>query len=169
MPGKLKINAPYIVFIIFVYLLKYNFLGPFEKVAWEIPIKYRDEHFILTHRKFGFKIITSGESGKTKKLALEAITTIKKAIPYAEELISPHIKELVQKGSISLENQYSNIHNRYYFFRENAQNELSNHKESKFVVDKKADLQRIFKRFQQASTAYEFRKLFLNSNDGCLF
>lgn len=35
----------YIVFIIFVYSKKYEFGGRYEKVAWEIPIKYKGTLF----------------------------------------------------------------------------------------------------------------------------
>jgi tetratricopeptide (TPR) repeat protein len=131
LPEKLQISHPYIVFIIFVSLKKYKFFGKWEKVAWEIPIKFKGVPFILTHRKFGFRIISNYKSKKVNLLAIEAISNIHKAIQFAEVLIEPEIRQQLQKGNVMLNNEYSNILNRYIFFRENAQNEYASIEETK--------------------------------------
>lgn len=143
LPDKLKIRHPYIVFIIFVNLKKYKFLGQGEKVAWEIPIKFKGSPFILTHRKFGFEIISNYESEEINELAFEAMTNIQKAMKFAENLIEPEIKALLLKGAITLDNEYSNIRNRYEFYREQAQNEFESLETTKsnsdLVLDKGLD------------------------------
>lgn len=142
-PEKLRIYQPYIVFIIFVKLKKFDFLGKWEKIAWQIPVEYKGEHLVFTHRKFGFKVITSGKSPKTIKLATEALEMIHKAIPFAEELIAPHIRNLIKKGSVSLDNEYSNIRNRYVFFREMAEKAFSIDKGNKFDWEKGTEPEKI--------------------------
>ncbi|KAB2878616.1 hypothetical protein F9K33_12540 [bacterium] len=125
LPENIRVRHPYIVFIIFVYLKKFQFMGPWEKVAWEIPLKYKGTPLILTHRKFGFEIISYLENETITKRGIEAVTNIHKATQYAEILIEPHIRSLVQTGHITLDNGYRNIRNRYIFLRENASREYS--------------------------------------------
>lgn len=120
LPSNLQIYHPFIVFIIFVYLKKFKFYGREEKVAWTIPIKFKGTPFILTHRKFGFRIISNYESEEIKNFAIEAMTLINKAIPYAEALFEPFVKDQVNKGRITLDNQYYAIKSRYLFFRKKA-------------------------------------------------
>lgn len=120
LPVNLKIYHPFIVFIIFVYLKKFKFYGREEKVAWTIPIKYKGIPFILTHRKFGFRIISNEESEEVKNIGIEAMTHVNKAIPYAETLFEPFVKDQVNKGKITLDNQFSAIKSRYLFFRKKA-------------------------------------------------
>lgn len=125
--------APYIVFIIFVYLKKYSFGGKWEKVAWEIPIKYKGVPMMLTHRKFGFKILTFSGSESDEALAQEAIYKINKAIPVAEKLMEPAIKEQVDAGAITLSNEYHELRSRYEYFREQSEYYLS--EDSKEEID----------------------------------
>lgn len=120
LPLNLEIYHPFIVFIIFVYLKKFKFYGKEEKVAWTIPVKYKGTSFILTHQKFGFRIISNYENEEIKSLGIEAMTLINKAIPYAEILFEPFVKEQVNKGKITLDNQYRAIKSRYLFFRKKA-------------------------------------------------
>ena len=124
LPTKLRIYYPYIVFIILAHLKKMSFGGRWEKVAWEIPIKYKGVPFMLSHRKFGFFISSSEESEEINKLGIELIENLHKAIPYAEKLVEPDIRALVQTGEISIDNQYSSILLRYQFFKENAKKEF---------------------------------------------
>jgi hypothetical protein len=116
---------PYIVFIIFVYIKQFQFSEKWEKVAWEIPIKFKGTPFILTHRKFGFKIISTSDSDLITKKGLEAISQIQKAIPLSEKIIEPLIKSKVNNGEITLNNEYTNISRRYSFFRENTEKEFA--------------------------------------------
>lgn len=137
LPPKLQIYYPFIVFIIFVYLKKFRFYGKEEKVAWTIPIKFKGTPFILTHRKFGFRIISTYESEEIKRLGIEAMTLIKKAIPYAETLFEPFVKEQVNKGKITLDNQFQAIKSRYFFFRKKATSEFKKAKTNKVKPETK--------------------------------
>ncbi len=112
---------PYIVFIIFVYLKRYNFFGRAEKIKWEIPVKYKNIPFLLSHRKFGFRILSPQDYGDCSSLAIELLKRIKKAVPLAEKFIEPYVKELVNKGKITIPNDYFSLHERYKYFRKNAE------------------------------------------------
>lgn len=120
LPENLVMDHPYIVFVMFVYLKQFKFFGQEEKVAWTIPVKYKGEPFILTHRKFGFSIISNSDTEEVKKLGIEAMNYIKKAIPCAEVLFEPLVREQFDKGKITLENEYVQIKSRYQFFRDKA-------------------------------------------------
>lgn len=115
-----KKPAPYIVFIIFVHLKKYEFGGRWEKVAWEIPIKYKGISMMLAHKKFGFSIRTYSDTIEDGKLAQEAIYKINKSIPTAEKLVEPLIKSQVNAGAITLDNDYTFLRSRYEYFREKS-------------------------------------------------
>lgn len=116
-PVKNKIRYPFVVYLMFVEILQYPILPLFEKVAWEIPILYKKQEFILAHRKFGFDISSFQESDELATLAKEAMVKINKAIPLVEILISPKIQEQVNLGKITIESKYTEIKNRYLFFR----------------------------------------------------
>lgn len=124
LPANLRVYHPYVVFIIFVHLKNFEYFGQEEKVAWTIPIKFKGHPFILTHRKFGFNIISNEDGEEITKVAHEAISCIKKATPYAETLIESIIVQLVEKGNVTLENESRAIHSRYQFFRKKAEKEF---------------------------------------------
>lgn len=114
-------------------------MGIDEKVAWTIPIKYKDTPFILTHRKFGFYIISNFEGEEIDKLGVEAINKINKAIPFAEEIFEPTIKSYVKQGKITLDNQFFAVHSRYQFFKLKAKNEFNKSEKNKGKFKKKVE------------------------------
>lgn len=116
-PTSMNLNDPSIVYILFVTLKNFKALGKEEKVRWTIPVFYKGTPLILTYTKFGFKILMAESK---EKLALEAFTKIKKAIPFAESLITPTIQDLIQHGNVTLDNQFYAIKSRYLFFRKQA-------------------------------------------------
>lgn len=124
LPPQQRIYDPYIIFIILCTIKKFPYSGKWEKTAWEIPIKYKSVPFILMHAKFGFRIESNNNDEITQKLGIEAISLLIKAVPYAELLIEPEISQRVQKGMITLDNQFPDINRRYQFFRKKALKEL---------------------------------------------
>lgn len=123
LPADLQIQHPFIVFIIFVYLKGFKFSGRWEKIAWTIPIKFKGQPYLLTHRKFGFYIISNSDEEKVTALGIEAMSQIKKAIHSAEGLIQPYVKDKVNKGEFSVNNEYHKIQDKYLFFRDAAKTE----------------------------------------------
>ena len=80
--SKYYVRDPYLVFIIFVNLKDYKYKGRDEKEAWTVYVKFKGEPFLLTFRKFGFRIISSKQSAKITELGREAMYKIFKAISY---------------------------------------------------------------------------------------
>jgi hypothetical protein len=124
LPKKLKIKHPFIVFVILVHIKKLPFHGKWEKVAWEIPILYKGVPFIFAHRKFGFEINSVSKGQDVKRIAIEALEKINKAVPYAEKIIEPVIRDKVHNGDITLENHYEAISSKYNFFKTRASKEF---------------------------------------------
>lgn len=120
LPGELYLWHPFIAFIIFVKIKNYPFTGIDEKVAWEIPIRYKSVPFVLTHTKFGFGIKSNKHDAATKANAHAAMECIHKAIPFAEEAMQPMIQEHVERGAITLRNHHQRVRDRYLFFRKKA-------------------------------------------------
>jgi len=52
-PYEIK-PIPYVVFIIFVYLKKYSFGEKWEKVNWEIPLKFKGTPFMVSRKHVHF-------------------------------------------------------------------------------------------------------------------
>lgn len=114
----IKISEPYIIYLLFVDILGYQYSGMSEKVAWEIPIKFKGCSFILSHRKFGFKFISNEINEKILNTANEAMTKINNAIPLVEKILQPKINEIVSEGKITIDNEYLTLRRRYKFFYE---------------------------------------------------
>lgn len=136
LPFSLVTFHPYIVFIIFVYLKKFNYSGIDEKVAWTIPIKYKGIPFLLSHRKFGFGIYINTKDSDIDSAGKEAYSNILKCIPFAEVLFEPTIRNQIEKKKITLANQFKAIKNRYQFFRTKAKREFKKAEESRKIEAK---------------------------------
>ncbi len=46
----------YLIFMLLVDLLKYKYVGPFEKLAYAIPIEYNGLRYFVNYAKFGMRI-----------------------------------------------------------------------------------------------------------------
>lgn len=123
-PKEEKIRDPYIVFLLLVNIKKFPFTGQWEKVAWDIPIKYKNVEFILSHRKFGFAIIALEKDAQTISLGTELNEKLRKAIPYCEKLIEPVVRQKVINRELTVSNEFNSLLRRYNFFREKASEEF---------------------------------------------
>jgi len=108
---------PYIVFLMFVYFLKFRYWGRSEKVAWEIPVLFQGQPLLLRHQKFGFQILCLGPKLPDEALVQRALNTINKAIPLTEKLAEPLLLQKVNEGRMTLRNDFPNLYDRYSFFR----------------------------------------------------
>jgi len=168
LPTKLKVKFPFIIYLMFKEILDYPVLPRLEKVAWEIPILYKNQEFVLAHRKFGFDISSFRESEELHKLAISAIEKIATATPLVEALVNPKIQEKVELGNITLENKYTQIRNRYLFFREKLECTDNND-----AIKLKTKLENFswdnFKNAQEAEIGYNEIRRLQNSNSYYLF
>ncbi|MNP99741.1 hypothetical protein D3C85_123760 [compost metagenome] len=131
LPEDLKVKHPFIIYLLFVEIKQYPILSLFEKVKWEIPIRFKNRSFVLAHRKFGFTISTYVEREDDKQLAAEVITLIHKATPLTEGFVQELLGKKISAGKITIENDFLNIMGRYFFFRTKTSGEIKASTKSK--------------------------------------
>lgn len=110
----------YMVFLIFAKLLQFpHEYKPIEKVLYEIPVLYNNQYIcIFSKEKFGLKLIHHFE----KQNDLETmLNKIKRASKISENLMKPVIEESINKGKVTIENQWSELHQRYDYFRKRSE------------------------------------------------
>jgi hypothetical protein len=110
----------YMVFLTFVGLLGYRYWGKEEKVAWTIPIIYKGIPFLLSSRKFGFRVLTLKGISPNSSLINEMLLKLKKGIIIADRYLQPIFRAKLQKGLITIANSYLKLTNMYLYFRERA-------------------------------------------------
>lgn len=118
--ASLGVELPpsYMVFFMFAYLKKIDYkYKPMEKVLWEIPFQFRDKFFYFTVRKFGFRLISSTEDHEMIKTLIKKVNS---AIKIVDRMMSPLLKEVVNKGDITFLNQSNFYHERYLYFKNKA-------------------------------------------------
>lgn len=96
----------YMVFLTFVGLLGYEYWGKEEKVAWMIPISYKGTPFLLSHRKFGFRVHSLSETPPKPELTKEMLVQLNKSVKIADGLLQPQFQEQLQKGHVTVANTY---------------------------------------------------------------
>jgi len=113
-----KMPPNYMVFFMLVHLKKFDYeYQPMEKVLWEIPFQYENAAFYFTVRKSGFYLMSGTEDIDLIKRLLRRINN---AIKIVDRMISPLLKEVVNKGDITFENQGGFLFQRYLYFKSKA-------------------------------------------------
>lgn len=120
-----ELPLPYMMFLTLVTFSGFSYWGREEKVAWSIPILYKDIPFLLAYRKFGFDIRTPTLTKQTRKSAKEMISKLHKGIAVADKLLKPFAEAQIRKGNVTILNKYHSFNNRYRFFREQATQSFS--------------------------------------------
>jgi len=120
-----RIREPWMVFMIFVILKGFKHYGPFEKVAWEIPVLYKGSSLILAHQKFGFFIYYGINDPKAETLSVEAYRKIRRIFSIAQVLMQPNINDLFKDGKFTIDNSSYSIFRRYQFFRSRVRRSIN--------------------------------------------
>ncbi len=115
-----QIPPAHIVFLMFVTLLGYKYTGREEKVAWTIPITYKGTPFLLSHRKFGFLVLTIKETSPKQEVLNEMLLQLKKGTVIADRILQPLFQEQLQKGCFVIANSYGQLTCMYDYFRRKA-------------------------------------------------
>lgn len=110
---------PYMVFICLVIFKGFAYWGKGEKVLWEIPIRYKSYPFLLSHRKFGFRIDYKGQE-PPKYIVTQMVRQLHKASGVADKLMQPFARQQFQSGNVTVANRYLSLDMRYHFFRKKA-------------------------------------------------
>jgi hypothetical protein len=121
----------YLIYFLLVDLLGYYHLGQWEKVAWVIPIRYKDRLYSLEHRKFGIGIFapthepnanasgTPSEDAETD--ARDIAIVINKAVAVASPYFKWRAEQAVLTSDLNVSNKSTELFDRYVYFRNQFQ------------------------------------------------
>ena len=125
--GGRSLPPYYLVYFLFVDLLGYPRLGPWEKSAWTVPLRYRGRLYGIEHRKMGLGIFapnsepdarasgTPSEQAEQDSVAIASL--VSKAISVAEPYFRWRADEAVVTEHLSVLNKSSELFDRYEYFR----------------------------------------------------
>lgn len=115
---------PYMVLLTLVGLLGFAYYGREEKIAWSIPLVYKDTPFMVSHQKFGLRIAAvtddNTDDNEVKALGKQMVKQLARGIRIADKLLTPVVAERVKLGEVSVVNKHHMMHDAYTYFRERA-------------------------------------------------
>ncbi|MES2674343.1 MAG: hypothetical protein V4660_08885 [Pseudomonadota bacterium] len=117
----------YLIYFMFVDLLKFPRMGSWEKSAWTIPVRYRDRLYALEHQKMGLRICAPNEdptarmSGRpseqqqedSDQIAIEVGKALREAGPYFDWRAEQEAKG----NRLNVLNHSNWLFERYLFFK----------------------------------------------------
>jgi len=105
----------YLVFLLLIDLLGFKYLGPFEKVAYIIPVDFEGQHYSIVYAKFGMRIECS-EGGNPEAVYAAVKRGIKAARPY----YLWRAKEASITSHLNLESKCPQLWEKYIFLKEQS-------------------------------------------------
>lgn len=105
----------YLVFLLLIDLLGFKYLGPFEKVAYIIPVDFEGQHCSIVYAKFGMRIECS-EGGSPEAVYAAVKRGIKAARPY----YLWRAKEASITSHLNLESKCPQLWEKYIFLKEQS-------------------------------------------------
>jgi hypothetical protein len=104
----------YLVYFLFVDLLKFKDLGKSDKTAWSIPIDFNGKVFLIEYRKMGVGVFAH-DADIEEKEAVEIVKLIQKAIKKAEPYFDFVAQSAVNESEITIINKSAMLYDRYLF------------------------------------------------------
>ncbi|NHO43108.1 hypothetical protein GOB83_13145 [Acetobacter fabarum] len=145
----------YLVFFLFVDLLGFKYLGPFEKVAYIIQLDFEGQQYSIVYAKFGMRIECS-EGGNPEAVYAAVKRGIKAARPY----YLWRAKEASTTSNLNLESKCPQLWEKYVFLKEQSKmllEKFESEKENR-VVEKGYDEEGSLNWTTISFPAYDFRK-----------
>ncbi len=102
----------YLVYFLFIDLLKYKDLGQWEKVSYRIPVDYNGKYFTIEYRKFGLGIF--GENQQDID-ANKICNKINKAVKIAEPFFESIARGKVDSYELNVINNSHDLYSRYQY------------------------------------------------------
>lgn len=112
-----KLPPYYLVYFLLVDLLGFKNLGQFEKVSWSVPVEYKEQAFIIEHRKFGLGVFAHSIPDD-EKAATEIVGLINKAVKIAKPYFEWRAQQAAQDSKLNVVNRSRELFARYEFLRE---------------------------------------------------
>jgi len=108
----------YLIYFLFVDLLRYKNLGQFEKISWSVPIDYDGTVYLLEHRKSGMGLFASDKKSQESDCR-EIVNKITKAVKAAQPYFEWVANEAAKRSDLNVLNHSLRLHERFsYFFDE---------------------------------------------------
>lgn len=126
--GGRRLPPYYLVYFLLVDLLGFSHLGPWEKSAWTIPVRYRGRLYGIEHRKMGFGIFAPNlapdarrsvvPSKENEADACEICSLITRAIDVAKPYFEWRAERAAAGTELNITNKSEELFERYVFFRD---------------------------------------------------
>lgn len=144
----------YLIFLLLVDLLGFKYLGPFEKVAYIIPVGYKGARYTIVYAKFGMRIEYK-EGGSPK----DVYDAIKRGMRAAKKYYLWRATEASTTSNLNLISKCPPLWDKYMFLKEQSQNFLERFEadKDKSVVKNGYNEDGSFKWSSVSYPAYEFR------------
>jgi len=113
----------YLVYFLFVDLLGFPHTGQAEKVAWSIPIQFKDKVFMIEHRKMGLGVF-SKSTHSDEEAAAEIVNHVQKAVKAAQPYFESRAFQAVQKSLVNVTNKSEMLFKRYIYFLKSYQKKM---------------------------------------------
>src|SRR5580704_2173519 len=105
------------IYLAFVTISNYPWSGRNEKVAWAISVTFRGVALVLTHRKFGFRILVLPDESLQPEWSVALFDRLKRAAWITDALIEPVVKKQVENGNVTIANRFGYFDDMYRYFR----------------------------------------------------
>lgn len=116
----------YLVYFLLVDLLKFPYMGKWEKSAWTVPVRYKGRLYGIEHRKTGFGIfapnldpdarMSTAPSEEAEADSREISALIKKGVSAAEPYFEWRAEQVVDGVDLNVVNHSNSLFDRYMFF-----------------------------------------------------
>lgn len=107
----------YLVYMLMVDLLRFDAFGPFDKVAWSIPIEFQGMVYLVEHRQRGLGVFAP-RVPDAELQAARILRRISNAISAAEDYFHWRARRAIEKSQVSVTNLSNRLYDRYWFFLE---------------------------------------------------
>jgi len=109
------------VYFLFVDLLGFDNWGREEKVSWTVPIEYKGESFLISHRKMGLGLFCSEDQESS---AREIVSLVTKAVRAAEPYYKWRAEQAIQESHLNVSNRCSELFGRYSYHLDRYREEV---------------------------------------------
>ena len=106
----------YLIYFLLVDLLGFENYGQHEKIAWSVPIDFKEKAFLIEHRKFGIGIFVANPESEEND-AKQIVTLIKKGVKTAEPYFAWRAQQAVKTSNLNVINNSRWLFNRYKYLQ----------------------------------------------------
>lgn len=125
-----ELPSYFICYFLLVELLEFKYFGRYEKIAWSIPILYKDHIFSIEHRKLGLGLFAHSIEDRENEAA-EIVKLINKGANKAKPYFESIAQKAVLTSELNVVNHHQILYSRFQFFLKKYKDSKTNHDLSK--------------------------------------